>query len=89
MEAFENMSKRAKIILSLIGAAAVLVPAALLMITSSGPAKSPDIDSATRQIDQINVGDKKNVSPTPTPLPTPVTTTPPVMGVQDSSPSSR
>lgn len=89
MEAFQNMNKKTKIILSFVGIAAVLVPAVLLMLTSSNSRKEPVIDSSTRQIDQINVGDQKNVKSV-TPGPTPVSATPPsVSGGVESTPASR
>jgi hypothetical protein len=94
MESFENMSKKAKIILSIIGISAVLVPAALLMFVSQNTQVPPQANDAPRQIDQINVPDQKNAIPTPPPVlnptPSPVIATPsPATSGLESIPVSR
>lgn len=94
MDAFENMSKKTKIILSIIGISAVLVPTALLMFVSQNTQVPPQANDAPRQIDQINVGNKNNIIPTPPPVliptPSPVIATPtPTKSGQESTASSR
>lgn len=97
MDAFENMNKKTKIILSIIGFAAVLVPAVLLMYVSQNTQVPPAANDAPRQIDQINVGDKQNNKSTPPPVlipppssPTSVIATPPTApSGQESTPATR
>ncbi len=94
MEAFENMSKKTKIILSIIGISAVLVPAALLMFVSQNTQVPPQANDAPRQIDQINVGNKKDIIPTPPPVlkPSPaavIATPPPAKSGSESTPAAR
>lgn len=79
MEAFENMNKKTKIILSLVGISSVVIPAMLLLFVSGGTEKIPEIDSAKRQIDQGNIDNvKKSVPATSSPVivatPSPVAT---------------
>ena len=66
MEAFENMNKKTKIILSFVGICAVVVPALLLMFVSRTTQEAPIVDSGKRQIDQKNIEDIKNKSSAPT-----------------------
>lgn len=66
MEAFENMNKKTKIILSIVGICAVAVPALLLMFVSRSTDQIPDVDSGKRQIDQKNIENIKDKSSTPT-----------------------
>lgn len=68
MDAFENMNKKTKIILSIIGISAVVIPAVLLMLVSQNTQVPPAANDAPRQIDQINVGEQKNTIPTPPPV---------------------
>lgn len=94
MNAFENMNKKTKIILSIIGISAVLVPAALLMLVSQNTQVPPQANDAPRQIDQINVGDQKNVIQTPPPVLNPTTnsviaTPTPATSGQEPTPVSR
>lgn len=94
MDAFENMNKKTKIILSIIGISAVLIPAALLMLVSQNTQVPPAANDAPRQIDQINIEDKQNSMPTPPPVlnptPSPVIATPtPANSGQESIPVSR
>lgn len=52
------MSKKTKIILSIIGLSAVLIPAILLVVlTSRGPGKEPEVPTQKRQIDTEGIQD--------------------------------
>lgn len=51
----ENMSKRMKIILSVIGIAAAVVPALLLIFLSSGTQPVPQVSQAKRSVDVNNL----------------------------------
>lgn len=64
------MSKRTKLILSIIGAAAILVPAVLLITLSGRAPASPQVSSEKRNIDTGNVGEvAKRLAPSPAILP--------------------
>ena len=95
MDAFENMSMKTKIVLSIIGVSAVLVPAVLLMLVSQNTKVLPQANDAPRQIDQINVGNvEKNSVPIPPPIsiptPSPVKSTPPAASSGgESTPATR
>lgn len=71
------MDKKTKLILSVIGVAAIVVPAILLLILSSKNAAVPSVSQEARQIDTQNVADtaaKSIPSPTPVPSPSPTPT---------------
>lgn len=51
VEKMENMNKKTKLILTIVGVAAVIVPAILLYVFSGRPAKEPNVSTGTRQID--------------------------------------
>lgn len=53
----ENMSKRVKIILSVVGIAAVVVPALLLVFLSSGTQPVPQVSQAKRSVDVNSLED--------------------------------
>lgn len=94
MEPFENMKTRTKIVLSLIGISAVLVPVALLMFVSQNTQTASQSNDAPRQIDKVDVGDQKNPEPSSSPLikptPSPLTASPsPVSGGNEESPVPR
>lgn len=64
------MSKRTKLILSIIGAAAILVPVVLLVALSGRAPASPQVSSGERSIDTGNVGEvAKRLAPSPVTLP--------------------
>lgn len=74
MQAFENMNMKTKIILSIVGLSAVVVPTLLLIFVSRGPEEIPQVDTSSRQIDPGNIERlKKNAveSPLPVAIPTP------------------
>lgn len=92
MEAYENMKSRTKIVLTLIGISAVLVPAVLLMFVSQNTRVAPQADDAPRQIDRPDAGDKKNPDPSssPTLIPTPIIASPsPVQDGSEAAPEPR
>lgn len=66
MEAFENMNKKTKIILSIVGICAVVVPALLLIFVSGSTDQVPEVDSGKRQIDQKNIENIKDKPSIPT-----------------------
>lgn len=72
MEAFENMNKKTKIILSIVGICAVVVPALLLIFVSRSTDKVPEVDNGKRQIDQKNIENIKDKSSAPTNIFVPV-----------------
>lgn len=68
------MSKQTKIILSIIGAAAIIVPLILLITLSSKTKEAPPVSSDTRSIDAGNVEDAARraiPSPSPQEIPSP------------------
>jgi len=72
------MDKKVKLILSLIGLGAVVVPVVLLVTLSSKTPQQPQISTQTRSIDAANVADAaKRAIPSPSPFlepsPTPAT----------------
>ena len=96
MEAFENMNKKTKIILSFVGICAVIVPALLLMFVSRSSEQAPAVDSGKRQIDQKNIEKIKNKPSNPNtiivvPSPSPKIPTPVPVGLQteEATPASR
>lgn len=93
MEAFENMKLRTKIVLTLIGISAVLVPAVLLMFVSKNTQVAPQANDAPRQIDQVDSHDKKNSVPKSSPVlipsPSPTVTPTPVQSGSEATPSPR
>ena len=63
------MSKKTKLILSLIGMSAVIVPAILLIVATSRTKEAPSVPTQDRQIDDQNISDSVNkFSPPPSPL---------------------
>lgn len=64
------MNKRTKLILTLIGAAALVVPVVLLITFSSGTDQVPPASSDNRSIDSRNVEDaaKRAMPASPSPL---------------------
>ncbi len=85
MEAYENMKTKTKIVLTIVGVSAVLVPAALLIMVSQNTQIPPQANDAPRQIDQTGVGETETINPGSSPLliPTPspnIATSPPVSG---------
>jgi hypothetical protein len=66
------MQLRNKIIVSIIGIGAVVVPAILLLTLTSSPPKQPNISSGERQIDPSNLEEAaQSALPTPSPIPSP------------------
>ena len=67
------MNKGTKFILSILGVAAIVVPAVLLIVLTKNAPKTPEISSAPRTIDKKTVEDavKKIPSPSPIFLPSP------------------
>lgn len=70
------MNKQAKIILSIVGIAAIVVPAILLMIFSGKTQKEPEIPQGARQLDAQTIkeaADKIPQKPPEFPSPSPAT----------------
>lgn len=65
----ENMNKRTRMVLSLVGVSAVVVPAVLLLVVSSRTLKEPEVGTNTRSVDTGNI--EKTVKLTPSPAATP------------------
>ena len=86
----ENMNKKTRMILSLVGVSAVVVPAILLLVVSRSAIREPDVAGGTRTVDSGNI--EKTVKTTPSPVPT-NTSAPksasPSAKPAESSPSSR
>lgn len=80
-----NIENRTKIILTVIGLAAIIVPAVLLVVFSSGKSTGDNkaVNTGNRQIDQNTIEKQINSGVTPpapavlaTPSPSPVSSTP-------------
>lgn len=68
------MNKKTKLILSIVGVSALVVPAVLLIVMTSRTQKLPDVSSGKREIDTKAIVDTlKKSQPTPSPLPSPAT----------------
>lgn len=67
-ENFENMNRKTKIILSIVGVSAVVVPALLLMLVTSSTKKEPDVATSKRVVDPNNI-ERSKIAPTPSPAP--------------------
>lgn len=68
------MDKKTKLILSIIGLAAIVVPSVLLLLISSRDTPTPEVSTDRRQIDTKNVQEsaaRAQSSPTPLPSPSP------------------
>ncbi|MEK9147201.1 MAG: hypothetical protein AAB639_03315 [Patescibacteria group bacterium] len=66
------MNKKTKLILSIIGVAAIVVPSVLLLLISSRNVPAPQVSTDKRQIDTKNVQESAaSAQPSPTPLPSP------------------
>lgn len=63
----ENMNKRTKMILSLVGVCAVVVPALLLWYVSSHSRLEPQVNSSKRRVDTANVQTSSQNTPAATP----------------------
>lgn len=70
------MNKQAKLILSLIGVSALVVPAVLLIVFTKNSPKEPDPQAGSRNIDATTIFEKvKKASPSPAQFPTPTPAT--------------
>ena len=79
------MDKKTRLILTVIGVAAVVVPAILLLVISSRSAPAPEVSTEKRQIDTKSVEETAaSAQPSPTPLPYPSPTPSPL---PEASPS--
>lgn len=70
-----NMDKKTKLILTIIGVAAIVVPVLLLLFVAGKDNKIPQVPIEKRQIDEKNVQEasqKSFDSERPTPVPTPI-----------------
>ena len=72
------MDKKTKLVLSIIGVAAIVVPALFLMFVTGRSDKTPEVPTEKRQIDAKNVEEAaarnlpgENLLPSPSPSPTP------------------
>ena len=59
------MNKTTKIFLSMLGLAAIIIPAVLLIVFTSRVQKQPDVSSGSRQIDQSAVESVASKYPKP------------------------
>ncbi|MBI3341699.1 hypothetical protein HY024_01100 [Candidatus Curtissbacteria bacterium] len=77
VENIENMNKRTRMILSLVGISAVVVPAILLLVLSKTGKQEPKIVDSKRSVDTQNIERTVSKSPVPTiaPSPTPAQST--------------
>lgn len=80
----ENMNKRTRMILSLVGISAVVVPAALLVLVSTRTLKEPDVATTTRSVDTGNI--EKSVKVIPSPVVTPKSASPSALPAGSPSP---
>jgi len=81
--------EKKKIILSLLGLAALVVPVILLIVFTGNKAKQPNTQSGERKVDPQAVQSVVNKYPTPPPvnIPSPTPATP--SAKKESSPSAR
>ena len=64
----ENMNRRTKMILSVVGICAVIVPALLLWFLSSNSKQEPQINNIKRSVDAANVQMSSQSKPISTPF---------------------
>lgn len=82
------MNKRTKLILSVIGALAVVVPVVLLLTLGSKAPQAPGVSSEKRNIDTKNVGEvARRAAPSPVALPSPSPSTESASPASSPSPS--
>lgn len=62
------MDKNKKILLSIVGVSAVIVPAILLVTLTSRPQSEPAVSSEGRPIDAQNLDEAKKALPSPSPV---------------------
>ncbi|OGD95634.1 hypothetical protein A3F02_02600 [Candidatus Curtissbacteria bacterium RIFCSPHIGHO2_12_FULL_38_9b] len=74
------MNKQTKLILTFVGAAAIIIPALLLIFLGSKTQEDPQVDSGSRTIDQSAIQNtvrnrvpKQVIVTTPTPISSPAT----------------
>ena len=84
------MNKRTKLILSIVGVSALVVPAILLIVMTSRTQKLPEVSSGKREIDTQTIVDTiKKSQPTPSPLPSPSPATPSASPKAEGTQSAR
>lgn len=71
VDGFENMNKRTRLILSLVGISAVVVPAILLLVLSKNTKPEPQIANSKRAVDAQNIQKTANTVPSPSIIPSP------------------
>lgn len=87
---FENMSKRTKMMLSLVGVSAVMVPALLLLFASSRTQSVPEVSDTKRTIDQSNLEKSAKKVPVASPVALPSPASPSATPkVQEASPGAQ
>lgn len=85
------MNKSVKIVLSIVGLAAVVVPAMLLIFLGGKTQPEPEVASNSRQIDQQTIKDateKSSEKQSVFPSPSPATPSAKPFGTGESSPSA-
>ena len=84
------MNKRTKLILSIIGVSAIIIPVVLLLILTKNPSQQVQIPSDKRSIDAKNIEESaKRVPKNQVAFPTPSPSTPSASPVSEGSPSAR
>jgi len=86
------MDKRTKLILSIIGIAAIAVPVLLLIFLSAKPAKEPNVSPDSRTINEKAIEDAVKKNPQKQPeftAPTPSTSSPQNPQNNEGSPSAQ
>ncbi len=71
IDGFENMNKRTKLILSLVGVSAVVVPALLLLVLSKNTGQEPQVATSKRTVDAQNIEKSAKATPLLQAVPTP------------------
>lgn len=82
VDRIENMTKRTKLILSLVGISAVIVPAILLLVISKNTKSEPQVVNSKRSVDAQNIEKTAKTVPTPNVIASPT----PKSGSSSASP---
>lgn len=76
MDNVQNMNKKTRLVLSIVGISAVLVPAILLFTLSKLSVQEPQVGTGKRSVDTASIERSVKAIPTPKPLSSPKASTP-------------
>lgn len=75
MDNMQNMNKKTRLLLSVIGVSAVVVPAILLLVVSKSAKQEPQVTTGKRSVDTNSIERSAKTVATPKPAATPKTST--------------